>query len=1383
MPDILGIGSSALTAYRKQLEATGSNIVNANTEGYKRRTVALRSSGDSSMLPTSAPSISGSGVNIDRIVRASDQYLEQQLLTANSSFQKSQVLSNGLARVEGAIFAMENNLNEAAQAFYNRASDISNNPESMPARYSFIDAGERLASEFNRVHKNITSEINGADGMLESTIKLVNVITQQISEVNKGLDRRFANSQPASDLLDQRDLLLSDLSELIDISLISAPSGSVKVYLGDTPIGTTLVTETAKLLGIDRTSDKINLVFDPYTSPISASRLNGGVVSGLLNLREQFIGLRDIVDRLSLGMSTSINQQHIQGIDMNNRPGGALFSTETLKATPSGTNLGSAQMTIHLTNQFSLDGAGYTASYSALTKNWTVKSDKNNEIVTASNDLKIDGMIFSFNGIPKDGDSFSAQPLRNSAGAMKFIITDVTSIAAGLSINVDSNSNNALQSELSVTDSSTKTQTPPPSSLGDLLNNATSGEISVKRDGVAYSLLSGSVDTEVISLGQLSALNFRFDPSEITSKLQPPVNGRSLQLSLVLNKNTSLPININMNIQSFANNLQALASEINHAAAGAGYGRNFFANVSEGILIINGLGENTVNNGTLSGPDYNGIMKTYSASEQVQLKAAEINLFSTEGRQLTGTNYTTGEASALLTQNNGFNSQAKYQAIPVEKNYKNLNISSLSSPLVATKNIDGSDQVKVNLFPRFDSAQSSGIVNAAAGSVLSMRVDGIPSVMLAGDVIAGKDNIDVATILQKELNTRGINRSWTGGLIDLSASNVPVIPFNISLDGISHDVIFTRTKDQNGNLTGSGTFQVQGGLDLRVALETEGGMKRVVIIAPPSLSANAPNVLITGGASLGLSTIPLQARVSAQGTSTAKALTFVGNAANVTAEPINFTLNGVSYSTAAVNFSGNEAADVASANAALVARINSITGFVASASTTGPVVVASTTNKTFELTINPGSANTVTQSISTFVPKLKTVSFIGHAANSAAEVINFSLNGVTYATSAVNFTGNEAADVAAANAALVTKINTISGFTASAGTTGPVTISTSATQNIELSISAGSVNTFNQVTSTVPVTLKMQTSTLGGFDLVIDKAAGTSANNAVSWKFVNDRLVLTSLDQSLRFNIQTIADKAAAEALGFSGTDLKVSRLEDKVSVSSSILETSRKLVDTLDSVSRVGYVVKIDKPITEDLIVAIKGPIDGQRVLASRTAQPIVRSTPKSLDIRVKVLSTGDQGQVEIFDALSGESVATRKWKPGESINYLDLTFRLNTAARSGDEFQVTRDKVRTLDNRNALLMSELRTERIFAKDGGTFQEAYSLAASKFGADVQSAAYTAESTKKYASDIKSVLEGKTGVNLDNEASDLIRYQQAYQAAAQVVNAARDMFQAILNIF
>jgi flagellar hook-associated protein 1 FlgK len=58
-----------------------------------------------------------------------------------------------------------------------------------------------------------------------------------------------------------------------------------------------------------------------------------------------------------------------------------------------------------------------------------------------------------------------------------------------------------------------------------------------------------------------------------------------------------------------------------------------------------------------------------------------------------------------------------------------------------------------------------------------------------------------------------------------------------------------------------------------------------------------------------------------------------------------------------------------------------------------------------------------------------------------------------------------------------------------------------------------------------------------------------------------------------------------------------------------------------------------------------------------------------------------------------------------------------------------------------------------------------------------------ASSSKQQASDLQSAYEAKTGVNLDREASDLIRYQQAYQAAAQVVSTARDLFQTILKIF
>jgi flagellar hook-associated protein 1 FlgK len=116
-------------------------------------------------------------------------------------------------------------------------------------------------------------------------------------------------------------------------------------------------------------------------------------------------------------------------------------------------------------------------------------------------------------------------------------------------------------------------------------------------------------------------------------------------------------------------------------------------------------------------------------------------------------------------------------------------------------------------------------------------------------------------------------------------------------------------------------------------------------------------------------------------------------------------------------------------------------------------------------------------------------------------------------------------------------------------------------------------------------------------------------------------------------------------------------------------------------------------------------------------------------------------------------------------------------------DQFTIVRDQVRELDNRNALLLSSMRNTMLLDRYGGSFQDAYALAAAEFGATAESALITTSNSEKAATELKSVLEGKTGVNLDSEASDLIRFQQAYQAAAQVVSVARDMFQTILKTF
>ena len=130
-----------------------------------------------------------------------------------------------------------------------------------------------------------------------------------------------------------------------------------------------------------------------------------------------------------------------------------------------------------------------------------------------------------------------------------------------------------------------------------------------------------------------------------------------------------------------------------------------------------------------------------------------------------------------------------------------------------------------------------------------------------------------------------------------------------------------------------------------------------------------------------------------------------------------------------------------------------------------------------------------------------------------------------------------------------------------------------------------------------------------------------------------------------------------------------------------------------------------------------------------------------------------------------------------------ISLKFKVTGNAVAGDVFDISNDATRSGDSRNAQKISSLATESIFGARQGSFQDVYTSIAGTVGSSVNSAQITAASTKQSASDLKSAYEAKTGVNLDTEAADLIRYQQAYQAAAQIITSARDMFQTILHSF
>ena len=100
--------------------------------------------------------------------------------------------------------------------------------------------------------------------------------------------------------------------------------------------------------------------------------------------------------------------------------------------------------------------------------------------------------------------------------------------------------------------------------------------------------------------------------------------------------------------------------------------------------------------------------------------------------------------------------------------------------------------------------------------------------------------------------------------------------------------------------------------------------------------------------------------------------------------------------------------------------------------------------------------------------------------------------------------------------------------------------------------------------------------------------------------------------------------------------------------------------------------------------------------------------------------------------------------------------------------------------DNRNMLSLIELRDAKTLKAGTQSYTSLYGSTLSGIAVETRSAISNAETEQTLLRSAEDRLEGLRGVNLDEEATNLIRYQQAYQAAAQVISVANDIFDTLL---
>lgn len=134
-----------------------------------------------------------------------------------------------------------------------------------------------------------------------------------------------------------------------------------------------------------------------------------------------------------------------------------------------------------------------------------------------------------------------------------------------------------------------------------------------------------------------------------------------------------------------------------------------------------------------------------------------------------------------------------------------------------------------------------------------------------------------------------------------------------------------------------------------------------------------------------------------------------------------------------------------------------------------------------------------------------------------------------------------------------------------------------------------------------------------------------------------------------------------------------------------------------------------------------------------------------------------------------------------GIDVTLGDLSFNVSGIPVSGDSFTIENNLDGSGDNRNALALAELQNERTLNGGTASYQDAYAALLADVAVSTRQASNAAAAESALLDQSRAALSGSQGVNLDEEAANLIRYQQAYQAAAQVIAVADEVFQTLLN--
>ena len=203
---------------------------------------------------------------------------------------------------------------------------------------------------------------------------------------------------------------------------------------------------------------------------------------------------------------------------------------------------------------------------------------------------------------------------------------------------------------------------------------------------------------------------------------------------------------------------------------------------------------------------------------------------------------------------------------------------------------------------------------------------------------------------------------------------------------------------------------------------------------------------------------------------------------------------------------------------------------------------------------------------------------------------------------------------------------------------------------------------------------------------------------------------------------------------------------------------------------------------------IAAAAPVVASAAVANtggaQLIQPTVNSLNANLTSTVTITFNSPTPGPQTFNVTgAGTGNPTNvPFTSGSDITYNGWTFKIVGVPANGDTFTVAANTGGVLDNRNALALSGLQTNRTLVGGTTTLEGAYSSMIGRIGNKTNEVTVNQKAQANLLEQTRQIQQSASGVNLDEEAANLIKYQQVYQAAAKVLQTANTMFDALLNL-